>query len=179
MAAGLDVVLRAARVLKEKGRDDIKFLLAGDGAERCRLETEARESGLETVLFIGLVPKEEVPTILASSNVCLVHLRKKRLFQSVLPSKIFEAAAMEKAIVLGVEGDAANLVSEMEAGICVEPENELQLAEALVKLSASPEDARKKGRAGREHVVSTYEYNKLADDYLGVIQEMIGDVGKE
>ena len=47
MASGLEVALGAARRLKDKGRDDIAFLLIGDGAVRAELEERARAEGLD------------------------------------------------------------------------------------------------------------------------------------
>ena len=105
MGSGLDVVLRAARLLRDEGREDIVFLLVGDGAVREALERTARQEGLNRVVFAGRQDKRVVPDFLAMADVCLVHLIRKDLFRTVLPSKIFEAAAMKKPIILGVEGE--------------------------------------------------------------------------
>ena len=59
MASGLEVVLDAARLLRAKGRDDIAFLLVGDGAVRAALEARARSEGLTNVVFTGLVPRRD------------------------------------------------------------------------------------------------------------------------
>ena len=107
MACGLDVVLRAAQKLKERGDQRIHFLLVGDGAVRAELEEQVEIQHLDNVTFTGRQPKEDVPRFLAASDACLVHLRNTDLFKTVLPSKIFEACAMKRPIVLGVGGNAA------------------------------------------------------------------------
>ena len=56
MGCGLSVVLRAARKLRDAGRDDLRFLLVGDGAVRAELEEEARSAGLDAVVFSGRQP---------------------------------------------------------------------------------------------------------------------------
>ena len=61
MAAGLEVVLRAAARLRDQGRGDVVFVLVGDGAERAGLERAAREAGLDAVRFTGMVPRDELP----------------------------------------------------------------------------------------------------------------------
>ena len=167
-ACGLDVVLRAARRLRENGRDDVVFLLVGDGAVRERLEAAAREEGLTQVVFTGRQDKRKMPDFLALSDACLVHLARKDLFRTVLPSKIFEAAAMKRPIVLGVEGSAAEVVERAGAGICIEPENERDLIEAVERLAASPELAEKLGRAGSEMVAAHYDYDRLAEQYVKI-----------
>ncbi len=169
MACGLDVVLRAAQRLKEKGRDSIRFLLVGDGAVRAELEQQARTAGLDEVVFAGLQPKPAIPAFLAVSDACLVHLHKRELFKTVLPSKILEAAAMEKPIILGVRGHAERLVREAGAGICIEPDNADELVAAVERLASDPELGKKMGRAGRDHVRQHFNPDVLAAEYLALI----------
>ena len=110
-----------------------------------------------------------MPEFLAASDACLVHLSRQELFQTVLPSKIFEAAAMAKPIVLGVEGFAAELVGGAEAGLAIEPENEVELAEAVTKLAGDPTLAQRLGAAGRERIARRYDYDALASRYLELL----------
>ena len=172
MGSGLEVALRAARRLREQGRDDVRLLLVGDGAVREELEAGARAEGLDEVVFTGRRPKAEMPDFLAAADACLVHLTRTDLFKTVLPSKIFEAAAMRKPIVLGVEGFAADLVSDAEAGLCIEPENERELLEAVDKLAADPTLARRLGDAGYERIASRYTYDRLAVEYAELLERL-------
>ena len=173
MGSGLDVMVRAARLLKDAGREDIGLLLVGDGAVRTELEQAARAQGLDNIVFAGRQPKERIPDFIASSSACLAHLRKAELFKTVLPSKIFEAAAMERPIVLGVEGQAAALVERADAGICIEPENERQLVEAIERLAADPDLCRRFGASGRDYVRKHFDRDVLACDYLGILQRFV------
>jgi glycosyltransferase involved in cell wall biosynthesis len=173
MACGLDVVLRAAALLRAQGRDDIAFLIVGDGAVRAELEEAARRDALSSVVFTGRQPKENVPALLAISGACLVHLRKTDLFTIVMPSKIFEAAGMARPIVLGVEGFAADFVREAGAGICIHPDNAPELVEALLRLEADPALGQGMGRSGHDYVAARFDRDRLADDYLGVIQRTL------
>lgn len=170
MGCGLEVVLRAARRLQASGRDDIRFLLVGDGAVREELEAAARASGLGSVVFTGRQPKGDMPAFLAATDACLVHLTRTPLFETVLPSKIFEAAAMRKPIVLGVTGFAAELVSRAGAGILMEPENEAELLEAVEKLAADPALVRRLGDAGYESIATRYSYDRLAVEYAMLLE---------
>lgn len=173
MGCGLEVVLRAARRLRAGGRDDLVFLLVGDGAVREELEAAARAEGLSSVIFTGRQPKSDMPAFLAATDACLVHLTRTELFKSVLPSKIFEAAAMRKPIVLGVAGFAAQLVSEAGAGICMQPENEDDLLAALEKLAADPALARRLGDAGCERIAARYSYDRLAAEYAELLERLL------
>jgi glycosyltransferase involved in cell wall biosynthesis len=175
MGSGLSVVLRAAERLKQAGRHDVVWLLVGDGAVREDLEREARQRGLTRVVFTGRLPKAEMPGVLAASDACLVHLARQPLFKTVMPSKIFEAAAMAKPIVLGVEGVAAEIVQEAGAGICIEPENEEQLIEAVQRLASDREVGRRLGRAGYERIAAAYDYSELAREYAGLIRQVAAE----
>ena len=101
LAHGLDTLLRAAERLKH--RRDIHFIMAGDGADRTRLEAEAERLKLNNFSSLGQLPKSDMPKLLSICGVNLVLLRKLDLFLSVIPSKIFESMAMKKPLIMGVE----------------------------------------------------------------------------
>ena len=67
-------------------------------------------------------------------DVKLDLLKKADLFKTVIPSKIFEAMAMERPLILGVEGECKSIIKEADCGICIEPENADELVGALRKL---------------------------------------------
>jgi glycosyltransferase involved in cell wall biosynthesis len=169
MACGLSVVLRAAKLLQEKGRHDIKFMLVGDGAVRETLERNARKADITNVIFTGRVAKSEVPAHLAAADACLVHLRKQELFTTVLPSKMFEASAMGKPIILGVEGFAAELLNRSGGGVCVEPENPEDLVAAVERLADNRAIGHEMGSTGRRYVLRNFDRDQLSRDYIDVI----------
>jgi glycosyltransferase involved in cell wall biosynthesis len=111
-----------------------------------------------------------MPEILAASDACLVHLKRRDLFRTVLPSKIFEAAAMARPIVLGVEGSAAELIREAGAGICIEPENDRELVNTLTSLADDAELSRRIGRQGHDYITTHYNRDKLAGEYLDIVR---------
>ena len=170
MACGLDIVLRAATRLKAVGRNDISFLLVGDGAVRAELQERALAMGLSNVVFTGRQDKAAMPALLSVSDACLVHLRKTELFTSVMPSKIFEAAGMARPIINGVDGFAADFVGKAGAGICIEPDNDTQLVDAVLKLADSPGLCRQLGNAGHQFVSAHYEREALARDYIRLLR---------
>jgi glycosyltransferase involved in cell wall biosynthesis len=173
MACALSVVVRAAKRLKDKGRNDIKFMLVGDGAVRAKLEQEVAAAGLDNVIITGRVDKPQVPSYLAAADACLVHLRKQELFRTVLPSKMFEASGMGKPIVLGVEGCAADFVRNAGAGIAIEPESDEALAAAVERLADDRALCARLGRSGQDYVRRHFDRDKLSHDYVGVIRQTL------
>lgn len=174
MACGLDVVLEAAARLKDEGRTDTFFVIAGEGARKEELQSESIRRGLETVIFLGRVPGGEVPELLGCADVCLVHLSRHPLFRSVLPSKMYEAAAMGKPLLVGVEGEAAEWVKHARAGLCFTPGDARELLKALEQLRNDAELRRVLGENGRKYVEKEHDYDKLAARYLEILEGVIG-----
>ncbi len=175
MAHGLEVVLETARLFKAQGRNDIAFCLVGDGSSRERLEAEVRRDGLEElVVFTGLQPKEDIPTILASSDACLVHLKKCDLFETVIPSKIFETMAMGRPIIMGVLGPARDIVLQSGAGMAMEPESATSLVNAVETLADNRLLATCLGRAGRQYVLANFNRDVLAERFLRLLENVAG-----
>ncbi len=175
MAHGLEVVLEAAKILKHKGRGDITFVLVGDGAQRQCLQEEAKRAGLEDlVVFVGRQPKKEIPAILASSNACLIHLRACELFQTVLPSKIFEVMAMGRPMIMGVGGEAREIVMQSDAGIEMEPGSAESLVQAVEIMADDPEATAQRGRLARDYVAEHFDRNVLAATFLTLLEVVAG-----
>jgi hypothetical protein len=175
MAHGLEVVVEAAGILRGKGRDDIAFCLVGDGASRSRLQEAAERAGVsDLVVFPGRQPKERIPTILASSDACLIHLKKCELFGTVIPSKIFEALAMTRPVIMGVEGEAREIVMNSGAGVAMEPESPQSLVEAVERLADDPARVALKGEAARRHIVENFSRDVLAARFLRLLGQVTG-----
>ena len=173
MAHGLGVVVRAAKMLKSLGREDFVFCLVGDGAHRERLETDVLESNLgEMIRFTGRLPKAEMPMVLASSDCLLIHLKKTDLFATVIPSKIFEAMAMERPLIMGVQGESADIVKDSGAGIGMESDNEQQLVDAVLKLKDDDDLRDRLCVNGRKFVGQHFTSDSLAKKMLDVMEQV-------
>ena len=102
---------------------DVAFLCIGDGASKRAVREIVARKRLSNVVLVDSVPKEHIARYWSILDVALVPLRKDPAFTSVIPSKIFEAAAMGKPILLGVEGQAREIIDKYEAGVSFEPGN--------------------------------------------------------
>ena len=173
LAHGLETVLYSARQLRAHA--DIAFLFVGDGAERDRLQGMAGEMQLDNVHFVGVQPHERVPAYLATSDVSLVPLRRKPLFQKVLPSKLFEIMGCSRPLILGVEGEARAAVERAGAGLCVTPEDPDALTRAILTLYRDPQLADDMGRRGCGFVRRNYSRERLAARYLDLLQRVVAE----
>jgi colanic acid biosynthesis glycosyl transferase WcaI len=172
LAHGLVTVLEAA----ERMRDDrdVAFLFIGDGADRARLESEVAARGLANVRFLGLLPRQEIPAWIASIDCLLVMLRDLPVFETVIPSKIFEYCAQERPVVVAARGEIRRLVDEAKAGFVIDPENAPALCEAIRHVRAHPEETQARARAGREWVERDFQRDVLARRMAAFLERTVG-----
>lgn len=169
MAHGLATILEAAGKLA--ANTAVAFVVVGDGAERSSLEAEARRRGLSNVVFVGRVDRDEVRRYWRLADVALVLLRDRPVFRHVVPSKMFEAMATARPIVLGVLGESAELLTQAAAGIVIQPESADALAEAIDRLAANPQEAARMGASGRRFVEAEFDRDTLA---AAMLEELRG-----
>jgi len=170
MAHKLDFIIKAASKINDTG---IHFLFIGAGAERKHLELliEAIKPG--NVTLLGMIQKDRVPDYLSVIDVSLINLRKAETFKTVIPSKIFESAAMEKPILLGVDGESRQLVENYPAGLYFEPENESDFIEKLYLLK-NDKALYESLKLGCQNLVKDFDRVKLAKDMADILYT-IGD----
>ena len=145
LAQGLSQVLKAAEDLFEDPR--FKFVLIGDGPEKKMLMEQAAMRGLTNVEFQDPRRSEEIPSLLSGCDIVLVPLTSYIL--GAVPSKLYEAMASGRPVILVASGEAAQIVNEYKAGITVEPGDIKGLVQALKTLLAQPQLRRTLGENGR------------------------------
>ena len=169
MAHSLGTVLDAMSTLQGRA-PDVRLLIVGDGAELGALRAGAAERRLTNVQFTGLVPRAGIPSLLAASDIMLVTLRPSPVFRTVLPSKMFEAMAAARPIVLGVEGEARETLLDAGAGIAIPPGDSAALADAVCTLARDPALRTQMGESGRAYVGREYSRRVWAGRYLALLE---------
>jgi glycosyltransferase involved in cell wall biosynthesis len=164
MAHGLGTLLDAVEAVASTASSDwhsrrdgpsappLEVTIVGGGAEAPALRSRLAQRGPANVRMFGVVPSERIPGLYADSDVAVVMLRDRPLFHGALPTKMLEAMAAGRPVVLAARGEAARLIESAGAGLVVEPENPQALAEALRALAADPARRARLGAAGREAV---------------------------
>jgi glycosyltransferase involved in cell wall biosynthesis len=170
LAHHLETALEAAALLEDE--PEIALLIVGDGAERARLQALARERRLTNLSILDQQPKERMPTLWGLADVSLVLLKDSPLFRTVIPSKIFEAMAMERPIVLGVDGESREIVEAAACGIPIPPEDPVALAQAIRRLASDPALTRRLGANGRRAVAAEYDRTELARRFADLLEDV-------
>lgn len=170
MAHALETLVEAAQVLSvDSAGKDISMLLLGDGA--CRQFLIQKAEGLDNILFLESVSKEEVSRYWSLLDVSIIHLKKSDLFKAVIPSKMFECMGMGIPILHGVEGESAEILNRHEAGVCFEPENAANLVRELKNLKEN-RALYEKLRQNALDAAQCYDRTYLAQQMLNVIKSI-------
>lgn len=163
-AQGLDVILNAAKILKDT---PVKFVIVGDGPEKDRLAQKAGEESLKNVLFYPNLEKARIPSLIKACDAYIVPLKKLDLFKGAIPSKLFEPLALGKPILLGVDGEARQLfIEEGKAGLYFEPEDADELADRIKVLISNPALLVSLGEQGQRYVKEHFDRQRIHEKFL-------------
>jgi len=169
MAHSLDFIITSLQKLNDP---KIHFLFIGNGAMKQTIVKMAQQLGLENVTFLDSVSKERVPAYLSVIDVSLAPLKKSDTFKTVIPSKIFEASAMQKPTLLGVEGEAQKILERYGAGICFRPEDEADFLEKVKRLKEDV-DFYRSCQEGCIKLAEEFDRKVLAEKMLKSIQKVV------
>ena len=174
MAHGLNTLIDAASTL-QVSNPRVAFLLVGEGADKERIKSLAQSRGLRNIRFVDQQPRESVPAFVRSSDACLVLLKKTELFKTVIPTKMLEFMSCARPVILGVEGQAREILDQAQAGIAVEPENAEELVSAIGHLANDGGACKKMGESGRAYVVERCSRGQTAAAYVRVLEALLSD----
>lgn len=160
LAHGLTLLIDVAERLKT--RSDLRFVLIGDGADREKLEADIAQRGLENVTLLGLQPRDTMPDWIASIDILLVLLRDLPVFETVIPSKIFEFLAEERPVVLAARGEIRQMMDDAEGALVIDPEAPDQLVSAIEEIMDHPGAAAERATSGRRWVEQGFIRDDLA-----------------
>lgn len=171
LAHGLTLLVDVAERLA--ARPEIQFVLIGDGADREKLEADVARRGLENVHMLGLQPRDAMPDWIASIDVLLVMLRDLPVFETVIPSKIFEFLAQERPVILSAKGEIRRMMEEAGGALVIDPEVADQLVAAIEEVIANPEAAGRRAAAGRRWVEAGFLRDDLARKMSAFLERVV------
>jgi colanic acid biosynthesis glycosyl transferase WcaI len=171
-AQALSSVLQAASLVAERA-PKVQFVFVGGGIQLGALKAEAEQRALSNVRFLPVRPAVEVGPLLAAADILLVHLRDDPLFAITIPSKTQAYMAAGRPILMAVRGDAAAVVHDAGAGVCVPPEDPDALATAVCELSSRPPDElTQMGARGRARYLQHFSFSAGVDRFEQVFQAL-------
>ncbi len=155
---GVDLLLQAARELKNMARFDI----VGDGPERRNLRAMAKTLGVsQNCTFHGFKTRQDVISFMQNARALVVPSRADNS-----PNVITEAQALGLPVLASRVGGIPEMVEEGSDGILCPPEDARKLAEGLRRLAMDPRGAAVMGEKGRRKALLRHNPAAIADQHI-------------
>ncbi|MEZ9864362.1 glycosyltransferase family 4 protein [Vibrio breoganii] len=171
-AQGLPSIIEASEIL-QKNKVKVNVVLLGDGVAKSSAMSQAENKGLENVFFLPRVSMQEVGGLLSAADMLLVHLNDDELFRITVPSRTQANLAVGRPIVMGVAGDAAELVLKSGGGVVCEPNSPESLSLAITKLANTNSRERENmGHEGKTYYYQHLSLDKGVDKFIKIFEEL-------
>jgi len=188
---GCKVLLTLARLVPRKGQDQViaalpaisrevprvVYLIAGRGRDESRLRDLARSLGVEDrVIFAGFVDPEELVDHYNLADVYLMPSREIADTGSVEGFGItfLEANACGIPVIGGRSGGIPDAIVDGQTGLLVDPLDQEQIAEAIIRLLTDEGLARRLGAQGRRRVLRELRWQQIAQRFLALEKRPAG-----
>lgn len=159
----------AAQIVSQ--RDDVQFLLVGDGPLRGFLEQFVHDRGLqEHVLFAGI--RKDVPVLLRHAEVFVL-----ASLTEGLPITLLEAMASEVPVVVTGVGGIPEVVEDNVTGLVVPPADVTALRQAILNTLEQPDEARRRSRVGLQRLRDEFAIVQMVDAYQDLYRGLLADKG--
>lgn len=169
-------IVRAAKILQEKGNHNYRFVIVGDGVKRSECEREAALNGLTNIEFHDSIPKSDVPRLQTEADILVACVTDSDSYRFGLNlNKIFDYFASGRPVIFA--GNAPNdPIEDSGSGFSVPPEDPDAMVGALQKLmEMSPAERIEMGKLGRHYVEKEFDMRKLADRMELLLLQSIKD----
>ncbi|MBJ95826.1 MAG: hypothetical protein CMP23_15295 [Rickettsiales bacterium] len=150
LAQGLDHLIDAAEVLAGSNAS-VEFWLVGTGPARPGLEQSAVERGLTNVRFLDRADQQRAAQLMNAADALVVSLLPGPTLEKFVPSKLYDGLASRPPVLLGVAGEAAEILHASGGGLPYEQGNGAALAAVISELQGDPQRAQEMGSAGADY----------------------------
>lgn len=168
----LDIIIKAAKVLQERGYVKFHFLFVGSGPEKDNLIALSKKSELRNTAFFNAIPKQTVSTLLNQCDVAILSWKKAPLYRyGTSANKLWDYMVCGIPVIWGID-TSSDYVKEAGCGITVPPENPEAMAEAILEMSKMTDSQRKDiGQRGYDYVIKYHSSPLLANKLLEVMKD--------
>lgn len=178
LAHGLDTLIAAAEQM-QTSVPEVVFMLVGEGADRDRILSLAQSKQLTNLVFVPQQPRENIPAYISASDACVVLLKDKEVFETVIPTKMLEFMSCARPVILAVRGQAKRVLEAAGGGIAIAPDDPQALCSAIARLREQPSVCAAMGREGRSYIVRELSRERTAMEYLNVLRRLLGESAEQ
>ncbi|WP_226670835.1 glycosyltransferase family 4 protein [Metabacillus litoralis] len=176
-AQGLNTIISAAEQLKDD--PTIAFMIIGEGVEKQSLIDRAKSLQLTNILFVDSKKKEELISYYEAADIGIVSLKKHPLFEITIPSKVFDYMSMSTPVLIGVNGEAREIVEKHHAGFYFEPENPGDFIQALKYAQNHPDELKEIRRNVKRELLQSFNRETQAIELSDTLRDLTKSTRKE
>ena len=169
-ANGLQYIIEAARVLKERGDDSIRFIFLGSGATEPQLHSLSEKYGLTNVAFHGRSPMRTLSEVVNCCQASITSFRNLPILQTNSPNKLFDSLSAGKPIIVNSAGWTKDMVENENCGFFVDPEKPEMLADKLLEIKDNQPLLEEWGKNARRLSIDVYDKSKLSAQVAEVLE---------
>ncbi|SMP13999.1 Glycosyltransferase involved in cell wall bisynthesis [Desulfurobacterium pacificum] len=172
---GIAKIRGIVELIKSLENVDTLLHLAGSFESKSVEEEVRKLSAWRKVRYYGFVDRTKVQEILKSVMVGMVTFLPCPNHVNSQPNKLFEYMAAGLPVVASNFPLWKEIVEENRCGICVNPLNPKEIAEAIKYLLTHPEEAKVMGENGRKAVLEKYNWSLEERKLIKVYKELLND----
>jgi glycosyltransferase involved in cell wall biosynthesis len=162
-----DVIIEAASMLPDQ-----VFLFAGGGSKAEAIETQVKVRGLSNVIFTGVLPHSDMPSIWAIADACIIALGDHSVAGGTLPAKMYEALATGTPIVAAIRGEGAAMIKQAGAGMIVPIADANAMANAVKTLADESDLRARMSHSARAFAEANLSPTRVKDAYFSIFQSV-------
>lgn len=168
-AQDFDNIVKAAKMLNIE--DAIHFVIVGDGRKKEWVENQIKEHNLtDRITMLGRYDIKYMSTFFQKVDCLLLPLKDDEIMNLTVPAKLQAYMTSGKPILGMINGDANELINEIDCGIAVSASSPKDLVDAIRKLrSLSTDELVAKGKRGRKYCEENYAKDKILTNLYNTI----------
>ena len=167
IANGLDILIDAALVLRERGNQTIKFVLVGDGRCKPDLIKRANELQLENIIFLGPLNKSELSKLMNTCSIGMQLLANiPAFYYGTSPNKFFDYISAGLPVLNNYPGWISELILKNNCGIKVVPDNPKEFSESLINIEKEKYKLEKMSNNARNLAKTDFDRSVLSQKWV-------------
>jgi len=169
-ANGLKYIIDTAKILQDRGINDVNFIFMGSGATEPKLKKQVEEQGLKNVQFLGNHPMATLTEVVNLCNASVTSFLNLPILKTNSPNKLFDSLSAGKPIIVNSAGWTKDLVEKEDCGFFVDPDNPNDFAEKLLFYKDDKETLERWSKNARRLSLEVFDKNILSAKVADVIE---------
>jgi len=173
----LETIIEAAKEIQFTSSElKIRFIFIGSGNEKSKIKELIELNQLTNVVLIDSVPINEIGLFLEKADCLLLHLKKDKLFEITIPSKLFAYLSIGKPILSGVDGETNEIVLKSNSGCIFNSCDTNDLIKSIIILyNLNSEQLNQLGNNGKIYFNDNFSFENGVNSFDKLFNIMINN----